>query len=1295
MKQFLFQPSLRHKLAIAFLLVGLIPLIIGAWMGGKVIERSLIDQAGEQLKTVLALKSAQLVDFFSDRREELDFAINDPDVIAATGTFSKIFSQNIDPINTHEWIAAEKALGGWFERYLKLNHYYDILLLDIQGNVIFSVRHEKDLGQNAVHGTLGQTPLSKVFQRGLQGVVVQDFESYIPSGNQSFVFIAGPIYREGQLQGVMVTQVSRERLNTIMAFHHGLGQTGETYLVGRANNRIGFRNDRFGKGVAADQEIMDHHAILALNGEDGMAMEINPQGGKIIKVYAQIPLPSLNWAIMATKDLQEILSPKDSLLNILLMEALGTALVVLIAAWSVARLFSLPVVHLTAVAKRLELGEWSARANPGSEDELGRMAGTFNRMAQRFETSLWIKSQSNALLQSLQSANTMSQFADRLMSTLTPLMNAEHGCVHLLNRHDGRYELAGPMCFFEHNQDAVGFFPGEGLVGLTAKEQKTRIIERVHKEQVRLRGGLADITPLCLMFHPIVLEGKTLAVLEFAGNTTFGETSRDLLHEVSTLIALTLDNLHVKVDLEHLLEQSQRYRTELEAQAEELNVQKRILEHNNEELIQQGRELEQQQDALSASNEELEQKNRELEQQTEELEQQAEALEKTRLRAEKISQYKTEFLANMSHELRTPLNSLLILARGFAENRDGNLTGEQRQAAEIIHASGVELLQLINGILDLSKIEAGGLQWMVEKIDLHALLRDLETRFQSEARAKSLEFKVVMAPNTRHFFHSDRDKLLRILLNFLANAFKFTRKGSVVLELATTEESDAQTWLKVTVRDTGIGIPPARQEEIFEAFQQGDGSITREFGGTGLGLAIAKRMAHFLGGAIQLQSVEHQGSAFTIRIPEVASAPSPKSLVPADPPPPFTPPVTETVALQEDRPPPPVLIIEDDTDFSRILGNMARERGFTPHMAHSGEEGLAMARQIHPSGILLDLGLPDMDGWQVMDQLKASPATREIPVHIVSAREDGGEGISRGAVGVLTKPVTKEELFHAFDLMGTAFHTQRMRLLLVEDNPHARTAIISLLKEHPLDITQVASGQEAKAMLEQQPFHGMILDLNLPDISGFDLLEQLHQGRDTLPVPVIIHSGRDLTSEEYARLKCHTNAIVTKSHRSEERLLDEVVLFLHRVLDDLPHAMRARTRMAHPHQEEIFKGKRLLLVEDDVRSAFATGKNLEHEGIRVQMVANGQKALETLEKDDNFDAILMDIMMPVMDGLEATRRIRQSPGMKDLPIIALTAKAMNDDRERCLAAGASDYLTKPVDMDRLLAMLKVWFGRQG
>ncbi|HIJ82610.1 MAG TPA: HAMP domain-containing protein, partial [Magnetococcales bacterium] len=728
MMPLIIRSSLRNKMAMAFLLVGLVPLIFGAWMGGRVIEKTLIEQAGEQLNSILAMKSAQLNDFFADRREEMDFAIHDPDVREAVGRFSQIFSEHPDAVHQSEWVKASNELGGWFERYLSLNHYYDILLLDAQGNVVFSVRRESDLGQNVVHGPLSQSPLGKVFQRGRQGVVIQDFEPYIPSDSKSFVFTAGPVFAGNNLNGIMVAQISRERLNAIMVFNHGLGETGETYLVGRVDSVIGYRNDRLGKGITSDREVADYfHVLQALDGKGDMEVGVNQDGSQDLKVYSPVVFPDLNWAIVATRSLQEVLAPKQQLLNIFLLEVLATALVVLVASWGVVLLFYRPIVHLTHVSERLQAGEWSARAEWPSQDELGRMARAFNRMAQQFETSLWIKSQSASLAEVLQSAKTMELFAEVLLSTLLPLIKGEHGRLYSLNRYTGRYELVGPMRFFQQDEQSMGFALGEGLIGLVAKEKKVRTIEVADGGQVRLRGGLADIVPLHLYLQPIVMEGETLAVLEFVSQTPFGIPGLGLLQEISTLIALTLDNLRAKVDLEHMLDQSQRFRTELEAQAQEVNLQKRLLEQNNDELTQQSLELERQQEVVNANNTQLEQKNRELELQTEEL-------TRTRHHAEKISQYKTDFLANMSHELRTPLNSLLILARELEENRAGNLTEDQLQSARIIHASGGELLQLINGILDLSKIESGGLHWMVEKIDLEIFSKDIETRFQGEAR---------------------------------------------------------------------------------------------------------------------------------------------------------------------------------------------------------------------------------------------------------------------------------------------------------------------------------------------------------------------------------------------------------------------------------------------------------------------------------------------------------------------------------------------------------------------------------
>ena len=685
------------------------------------------------------------------------------------------------------------------------------------------------------------------------------------------------------------------------------------------------------------------------------------------------------------------------------------------------------------------------------------------------------------------------------------------------------------------------------------------------------------------------------------------------------------------------------------------------------------------------------------------------------------SRYKSEFLANMSHELRTPLNSLLLLSRSLMDNAGGNLTPDQVEYARIIFRSGNDLLSLINEILDLSKIEAGKMTLNLEDVPVAELAASLTSAFKPMIEEKGLDLSVGVDGDLPESIRTDRQRLEQILRNLLSNAVKFCEQGGISLRFRRPEPGwqpgrggpAPDQALAVFVSDSGPGIPEEKHLEIFEAFQQADGGTARKYGGTGLGLTISRELAHLLGGEISLQSVPGRGSTFILVLPlALAEAqagagrqPGPGKPVrsvetPSAPAAPSRP--RRLAAIPDDRDSlrenePSILIIEDDPDFAQILADQCRAKGLKVLAAQSGEQGLELARQTPPGGVILDIKLPGMNGWQVLDELKHDPELRHIPVHVMSGVEGGHEALRRGAVGFLSKPASREGLDEAFGRMEEVMLKKIKDLLLVEDDPDLRRAVTDLIKDPGLNIVEAATGGQALELLQQRRFDCMILDLGLPDMSGFELLERLGAtkgaakgaGKGAAPPPVIVYTGRELTRDEERTLRAHTDSIIIKGKRSEERLIDETALFLHQMVKTLP--VRKRDTILHLYDKDaVFKDCTVLLVDDDMRNLFALSQVLQAKGLTVIKAEDGQKALDVLEAEPKIGLVLMDIMMPGMDGYEAIGRIRAQKRFKSLPVIALTAKAMLADREKCMQAGASDYLSKPVDVDRLLSVMRVW-----
>ncbi|TCR69256.1 response regulator [Rhizobium sp. BK376] len=847
----------------------------------------------------------------------------------------------------------------------------------------------------------------------------------------------------------------------------------------------------------------------------------------------------------------------------------------------------------------------------------------------------------------------------------------------------------------------------EGLLGQAAVESRPILIADVPDGYLAFGSALGRDKPRHLVISPGNVDGSVNAVVELGFLRAVDESVLALLEQASSSIATAVRSAKYRNDLQNLLEETQRQSEELQVQGEELRV-------SNEELEEQSRALKESQARLEQQQVELEQTNSQLEEQAQQLEGQRDELERAnasiQLKArelEQASQYKSDFLANMSHELRTPLNSSLILAKLLADNSEENLTEEQVKYAQTIQSSGNDLLNLINDILDLSKIEAGHADIRPEPVVVERLTINLRQLFDPIAQNKQLQFDVEIAPECPIAIETDLQRLEQVLKNLLSNAFKFTDQGKVSLFVRST--GDGRVAFSVT--DTGIGIAEEQQRTIFEAFHQADGTISRRFGGTGLGLSISKELVRLLGGSIHLTSRQGQGSTFTITLPE---AYDPATVAPRE--------VRNTVAtaapavpqvaseqvpfarrsfVDDDRATSSdnkriLLVIEDDDTFAAILRDLAREMGFRALVAGTAQDALALAKQFLPSAIVLDVGLPDQSGLSVLDRLKRDVRTRHIPIHIVSATDYSETALSLGAVGYMLKPVQREQLVDILQKLEAKLSQRVHRVLIVEDNEIQREAVTKLLSSHDVETVSTGTAAECLELLKAQTFDCMVLDLSLPDASGYWLLETISQDSEHPFPPVIVYTGRVLSANDEQRLRRYSKSIIIKGAKSPERLLDEVTLFLHQVVSDLPDEQQRMIRKAQ-NRDALLEGRRILVVEDDVRNVYALTNILEPRGAIIEIARNGQEALDRLaqasQQGSAIDLVLMDVMMPVLDGLTATREIRKNPDWKKLPVITLTAKAMPDDQQRCIEAGANDYMAKPLDVEKLLSLVRVWMPR--
>jgi len=927
------------------------------------------------------------------------------------------------------------------------------------------------------------------------------------------------------------------------------------------------------------------------------------------------------------------------------------------------------------------------------------------RNAQARERQQWLQSGQVGLAEAMMGDKSVADLADAILAFLANYLGFQAGA---LFKGEGLYfDLVATLGVPAEADIPARFRVKQGLLGQVAAEGRPTIIRDVPDGYLTIGSAFGQGNPRHLVIVPVRADAVVNAVMELGFLHPVDDDILELLEQTSAAIGIALRSARYRAQLQDVLEETQRQAEELQVQSEELRV-------SNEELEEQGRALKESQVRLEQQQFELEQTNSQLEEQAQTLETQRDDLERTTAavqqkaqEVEQASRYKSDFLANMSHELRTPLNSLLILSKLLGDNPDGNLTDEQAKYARTIQSSGNDLLTLINDILDLSKIEAGQIHMQPESVPLQRLAADIRSVFQPVANERGLAFEIRLAEGCPAAIETDRQRLEQVLKNLLSNAFKFTQSGGVTLTISRA----GADRLMLAVSDTGIGISPEQQESIFEAFRQADGTISRKYGGTGLGLSISRELARLLGGAITVESRPGDGSTFTVTVP-VSFGPA--GAAPGERPEPVR---AEPVATTSRAPPPRrapspekveddrdalsdtrrlLLVIEDDEAFATIMRDLSHEMGFQCLVAGTAEEALGLARKYKPSAVVLDVGLPDQSGLTVLDRLKRDGQTRHIPIHVVSGADHSQTALSLGAVGYLMKPVQRADLAEVLRTLESKLTRSVRRVLIVEDDAVQRDAVSKLLATGDVEIVAVGTAAECLEQLQSHTFDCMVLDLSLPDASGFSLLETLSGGDHAFP-PVIVYTGHDLTADDEQRLRRYSNSIIIKGAKSPERLLDEVSLFLHRVVAELPPEQQRMIQKAR-NRDAVLEGRRILIVEDDVRNVYSLTSVLEPRGAIVQIARNGQEAIDVLTASAGdparaIDLVLMYVMMPVMDGLVATQTIRSDPKWIKLPIIMLTAKAMPDDQERCIAAGANDYMAKPIDVDKLLSLVRVWMPR--
>jgi signal transduction histidine kinase/DNA-binding response OmpR family regulator/HAMP domain-containing protein len=1447
--------SLRGQLILLFLAVSLIPLITVGWLAYTYAQDALKAEVINKLIAVRDIKVNRIAEYFEERLSDLKILSKNPFTINAIKDFEAAIHADMGTLdidetgvmNTHyrpQYLGKPDKLQGEednaynsahakyhpiLKAYKEAYGYYDIFLVEQHtGNILYTVEKEEDFGTSLLNGPYANTNLGRIFQTVIKApshdfASMEDFAYYGPS-KEAALFIASPIFDDSQIIGVLIFQIPTTQINAIMQERTGLGQTGETILIGSQDFLLRSDSRFFPDSTLLKQKVDTEATRASAVGITGVKEILDYRGEPTLIAHIPLDLPGVRWSLNAKMDKVEAFARIQSLLNwILIIIGIGTIIVIGIAIYfsnSIAK----PVHKMTHIARQLAEGNMNMTVEVDNQNEIGLMAQAFRQMItnvrlviedivqlsqglaagnlrvtpnteyqgdfiqikQALETALsdlrfvikdidhvsqelaeghwevkpnikyqgdfiqiknallstasklakatvknteqnWLKTGQTQLNDRLSGEQDILQLSENAINFMTSYVEAQIGAIYLVEEESQSLKMVASHAYTWRNMTDNEFRLGESIVGQAALERKPLIIVDPPAGYIVVQSGLGKATPKSILVMPFLYENTLKGVIELASFQVLTEIQIEFLHQIMPSLATFIHSAQSRHQMQALLEQTQKQSEELQSQTRELEEQQAALQQTNEELQSQSEELQAQQEELRYFNEELEDRTHELEAQKNEireknqvLQQHQKVIEAKAYELERASQYKSEFLANMSHELRTPLNSLLILAQLLSENKDGTLNKKQIEYARTIHSAGSDLLALINDILDLSKVEAGKMELNIEPVSLTEFVEVIEQKFRHLAEDKGLAFDITLSDNVPLALHTDEKRLNQIINNLLSNAFKFTLEGKIQLDIQTVSnglpplplgEGRGEGLITFSVIDTGIGISNEKQEVIFEAFQQADGTTSRSYGGTGLGLSISRQLARLLGGELQLNSEENQGSTFTLYLPETFPYDNQPEQLSSS--------ISETTELSlnkesqktvetngkktlfqeiiddrnaltsEDK---SLLIIEDDRQFSHLVIELARENGFKCLLGEDGKTGLQLAEQYQPTAIILDIGLPQLDGWSVMDRLKNNTKTRHIPVHFMSAYDQNREAKRKGAIGYLHKPVSVEELNRAFNSIQQFISKTLKHILVIADQQDRQQKILDIVEDDHIKSALITGCEAAYESFSSLQFDCIILDVECGSGAGVEFLVQFQQQPEVAQIPIIVYADRDLTAQEEKILQQYEDRLTIKAVNSPEGLLDEVTLFLHQVEANLAPDKRSTLRMIHD-KTTILKHKKLLIVDDDMRNVFSLASMLEDHDMEIVIANNGNEALAKLEEHQDIALVLMDIMMPEKDGYETMREIRTQSRYHQLPIIALTAKAMKGDKAKCIEAGANDYLSKPVNTEKLLSLIRIWLYR--
>ncbi len=1446
--------SWRHigvgkSLLIWFLAISFIPLASISFINFLNAYHGLTIVAEKSLNTTSQLRVEYINTFFRDVMYFLEFNSRQKTDIGLIKNLRQALDDHqgdFDRLrNSPEWNRLTAEHKDEFKDLARINGYYDIYFIDFEGNVLFSLREESDLGTNLFTGPQRFSRFARASRSVIdqQKVQFSDLEFYEPSFNILSGFFVQPMLdTEGTFIGMIALQVTMDRINQIIQQEAGYGETGQAYLVGkdrllRSAMRFGREEEILTREIENDKikdwlfylQHRNNPQLLRtyeLEDEKVSTYDSDQTGKYVLGIYRNLNLLEelgVNWALIEEIEHSEAFAYARKLSDIVKLSFIITIIVVFFTSLLVTRWFVNPIKQLSSWAKQVAVGHLTNKFIKAPKNEIGEMVETFNRLvnslqsyagvarstakgdysetveirseedvlgksmnqmvesfrqvvdqanriahgdygvavtprsdkdslgialyemtktlqenATEIKNQDWLKTGLNKLDATMSGQRHVNELTNNILAFLAPYLDTQFGLIYLLDENNG-YPILNLTASYALSDETLSkvkqIKPGDGLIGQVARDRQMIIVSEKNGAPAKIKIGPLEKEPAHFLIYPLVYENELIGVIQLASLNSFDELKLALMKMAGDNISIAINTAKASEKVRKLLAQTQEQANELAVQQEELRQANEELQEQTSALRVSEENLQAQQEELKVTNEELEertkaleiqrdaikQKNKELETARREIEQKAKDLEQA-------SRYKSEFLANMSHELRTPLNSILVLSQLLAENRKAHFDEKELEYARTINSAGADLLELINEILDLSKVESGKIDLHLEKMYFDDLSNYVTQNFGPLIEKKGLEMFINISNNLPSSITTDTQRVYQIIKNLYSNAIKFTHDGSISLNVHRPDpktdfsnpDLKPESTVAISVSDTGIGIPPEKLKMIFEAFKQADGNTNRKYGGTGLGLSISKGFAELLGGEITASSKEGQGTTFTLYLPEELILtetdkynlnPEPREnemesdII-----------VDQAEAAQkeqkkaEDKPlahsrfseeahddrhsitegDKVLLVIEDDKNFASVLYDLAHEHRFKCLLAYDGESGLHFADYYAPHAIILDIGLPGIDGYEVMNRLKRNKRTRHIPVHFISAADKSLDTLKLGAIGYLNKPVSHEALNKAFDKIEEIVSNPIKKLLIVEDDAGMRKSIANLMGDENIEVTAVDSGEAAREKLKTTRYDCLILDLGLKNMSGFDLLEMIKKDDAMSYLPVVVYTAKELTKEEDLKLQLYADSIILKGARSFERLLSETTLFLHQVESQLPEKKREMLKKIHD-REDVLENKTVLVVDDDMRNVFALSSVLETYSMKVIIAKNGREGIEKLEQNsDKVDLVMMDIMMPEMDGYEAMREIRKKKKFKKLPIIALTAKAMKDDREKCLAAGANEYLAKPVDTEKLISLLRVW-----